>query len=298
MNPNRCLTEKDAFLKILSFEQNHRPYNFIVNDIHVWQIVRSQVMGKIQNLSWNKPSIPRFEIVSAILRGLMLWKVFNLRKKRFVVQSLYSGLRLSTNHKIKDIWFGDFLENNSSSAVLTRLNAPGFSGRIHKSEFKIGYDNTLFYFIASVLSRLLPIRKHDEIFEDLALLIQNNLEAYQFSSSFIRKKVSHFFWLSKCHELFLAITRPEYVLVVDTDELAFLYACKKRNIKFVEFQHGIFTRHHPRSIPGDTSEIFRHLLCPDIFAVYGEFWKEELSGTMLGKRDVLRVIGNGQLEKY
>ncbi len=290
----KALSEQEVWEKLNRLETETGILNLQVDGWPAWQILRFTVASKMQKLNWQKPPASRGDLLTALLRGLNFW---DIQRRDYIVHSLYSGARNKTDKGYSDIWFEDLLENVPGGGKLIRYNAPGYSDRQSKLRTSYDYDTTLLIYFATFLAKVLPVKDTDGHAKKIADLASSQLSLPFITEKFVLKRVSVTYWQNKLYSVLLKAIRPKAVFVIDTTEFSLLSAAKDLGIKFIELQHGIFTRSHPRSLPSQYSES-NGLLYPSSLGLYGEFWKRELQDTALGKKGLIQVIGNPLLEKY
>lgn len=288
------LSEKETWERLDAFEEKSGVIPLLIAGVPAWQVLRFSIAMKIQNLSWNKAQVPRKELYTAILRGLIFWR---LRPATYMVQSLYSGARLQGPDGYGDVWFDDILENIPGGTKFVRFNAPGYTDKQTKLRKPFSYDTTLLIYLASAFARLFPAKDPEGNAEKIAALSQPGLGLSYLTPAFLRKRISVFLWQKRLLKILLRIVRPRTVIVIDSGEFALMNACQDLGIRFFELQHGVFTRFHPRSLRRKYTDT-PGLLHPDVFGLYGKFWEEELVGTHYSGKKNLRVIGNALQEKY
>lgn len=288
------LSEKEAWEKIDLFERQSDALNILVDGWPAWQLLRFTVASKMQKLNWQKPPASRKDLIAALIRGLNFW---NIQRREYIVHSLYSGARNKSDKGYSDIWFEDLLDNVPGGGKLIRYNAPGYSDRQSKLKTPYDYDTTLLIYLSSLFARIFPVKDIDGGALRIAEAAGAHLALPFITEKFVLKRVSITYWQKRMYKILLAAIRPKAVFVIDTTEFSLLSACKDLGIKLIELQHGIFTRHHPRSLrPSYASS--ETILYPSVLGVYGEFWKRELHDTAIGKKGLIEVVGNPLLEKY
>ena len=105
-------------------------------------------------------------------------------------------------------------------------------------------------------------------------------------------------WQARLYELLLWRLNPKVVIVADTGEFALLLACRKFGIKCIELQHGIQTPDHPSTLPEDALAHEGNLLLPSFFGVFGDYWKDRLSDTIMATKGKIRSVGTDMIDTY
>ncbi len=290
----KALSEQEVWEKLDRLETETGILNLQVDGWPAWQILRFTVASKMQKLNWQKPPASRGDLITALLRGLNFW---NIQQRDYIVHSLYSGARNKTEKGYSDIWFEDLLENVPGGGKLIRYNAPGYSDRQSKLRTPYDYDTTLLIYFATFLAKVLPVKDPDNHAKKIAELAYSKLSLPFITEKFVLRRVSVTYWQNRLYKVLLKAMRPKAVFVIDTTEFSLLSAAQELGIKFIELQHGIFTRFHPRSLRPELASSNK-ILFPSALGLYGDFWKKELQETAIGKKNLIQVIGNPLLEKY
>jgi hypothetical protein len=295
-NKNRTETEVHEILE--KFERKNQTFRMSVKGVSVWRILRAPIGLALQNLLLNQKPLSRYELFKAFFYSLRDL-IRPVKKFHFAVKSYVSALRVSNNGRYEDIYFERLLEKIPGGIRLFSLNDTNYSSRKH-SAIVPSIDCTAILILGNLLARIFPVREGDIVFAKLSSLISNNLELNNFSQRHIRRMFSSFWWQSRMYKLLLRRLGVKTVFSADTGERALLNASQSELIRFIEFQHGIFTENHPDSIA--VSLLYNvkniNLLLPDMIALYGDYWVACQSRTILASLDRLFPIGNDLIEKF
>ncbi|MFP5491617.1 MAG: hypothetical protein ACLGG0_08955 [Bacteriovoracia bacterium] len=292
------LSEREVFDLLSDFESKHNPYNLWVNDVSVWQILRPRIASKLQNAQLEKASIPKIERFLAYADFFSFIKLLKNRGVKYCAFTNYSGYRNSHLGRYEDIWFDHILDNFPGGVKIARIDARGFRNNIKQARIKPLYDISTFEKAAGLLSRVAPIQDKDAVYEKVTKLANKLLGHEHFTSASVQIQVSRFFWISRFYRIILKLLKPKKVIFVGTNEFALIHASKKEKIRSIEFQHGIFSKHHAYTLPLLSESLTEKLIFPDVIGLYGKFWESELRGTIFDQRKILNVLGNFSLEKY
>ena len=295
---NVIRTEAEVSEILEKFECQNKAFSMSIKEISVWRILRTPVGLALQNLPLEQRPLPRYELFKAFFYSLRDL-IKPVKTFRFAVKSYVSALRVPNNGRYEDIYFERLLEKMPGGIRLFSLNAASYSSRKH-SAIVPSIDCTAILILGNLLARILPVREGDIIFAQLSSIISNNLKLNNFSQRRIRLMFSSFWWQSRIYKLLLRRLGVKVVFSADTGERALLNASQNELIRFIEFQHGIFTENHPDSIP--VSSLYNakniNLLLPDMIALYGDYWVACQSRSILASLDRLFPIGNDLIEKF
>lgn len=291
-------TEAEAAAVLARFEIEHRLFELSVRGVSVWRLLRFPVGFALQNLPFERAPLPRGELLAAFLRSLR--DLARLpRDARYAVKTYVSALRIGVRRGYEDIYFERLLDEAPGGVRLYSLNAAGYFGRPASSTAP-AVDCTAVNVAGALLARLFPVRDGDAVFARLGALIGDRLGIAEFPAGRVRRMFSSFWWQSRLHLWILRRLGVKTVFAADTGERALLDACRRLGVRFVELQHGIFTPDHPDSLPFQALQGAEEaaLLLPDALALYGDYWRDRLAGTALGKTGRLLPVGASVIEKY
>lgn len=291
-------TEKEVWNLLNDFEQQKNIFAIRVSGVSVWQLSRFSVAGQLQQLPLSKKKIPKSSFRQALIQGLKLWQLLPLKNIRYLALSFYSGARLEANGKYEDVWFDQILKDVQNGTKFIQMNVAGYESRIKQANVPASYDMTMLIFISSLLARFFPVRSGRKQFRQIAVIANDHFTELNLSSQLVEKKFSQVIWLSRIYRLLLKWMKPKACFVADTGEFSLLLACKKEKVKFIELQHGIYTKFHPHVLSDAVADKQETLLFPSAIAVYGEFWENELIGTAQSALKLIKPVGNGVLERY
>ena len=296
--PGKYLSEREVFELLSDFESKHNPYNLLVYGVSVWQILRPRIASNLQNAKYEKAPIAKIERFLAYADFFRFIKLLKNRGAKYCAFTNYSGYRNSYLGRYEDIWFDHILDNFPGGVKIARIDARGFRNNVKQARIKPVYDISVFEKAAGLFSRVAPIQDVDGVYEKVTRLANKLLGHEHFTSASIQIQVSRFFWLSRFYRIILKLLKPKKVMFVGTNEFSLIYASQKENIDAIEFQHGIFTKHHAYTLPIISESLTDNLILPDVIGLYGKFWESELRGTIFDQRNILNVLGNFSLEKY
>ncbi len=290
-------TQKEVSLLLEAFEKRTGIFDLTVQGVAPWQLLRSSVSFRLQNLPLEKKLIPRGSLYKAYLSFFRPLKLLGFFHTRYVILTYYSGTRLETSGKFKDIWFDDILLGIPGGKKLIKINAPGFEYQVKNALRQPQLDVSILTVLASLLGKLFPVSDPDRVFEKVAGLM-NELPENSSTPLHVKKVFSQFLWLSWIYKVLLRFISPKACLVQNPGELSLLHAAQALGIQFIELQHGILNRYHPYIFPESLLTFKNSLLLPDHIAVYGDYWRDELKTSVAGRLGIVKTAGNPVLESY
>lgn len=285
---------------IHAFEQKHDLFSLAVKGVSVWQILRFPVGLDLQNLPLKRDGMSKGAIIAHSLRGCMgvMRLVLLCGKADYWVKTFITALRYYRDGTYRDVYFDSVLEEIPGGMKLQAVNSSAFNRQQRMALIKPDVDNTLFLVLGGVLARLMPVRDDQGVFGKLSKVITDELRLSRYSEAVIRRVFSSMYWQSRLYGWLLVRLRTHTVFVADTYENALLLACRAKGVKFVELQHGIQTRNHPASLPEVAIEFQHLLLVPDCLAIYGDYWKHLLYGTVVEKMGRISPVGSDMIDNY
>lgn len=300
-SPARYLSEQDVAEILQKFEAKTNIFQYQHNQVSIWQVLRFSISFRLQNLPHSKRPLPRSELIRSGLEGLKAWKLLSYqfkRKPNFVIFTYYSALRLKSHDLYRDVYSDDYLDAMPDGVKITRINAPGYRDRLSAQARKPLYDISGAMFFAGILRRFFRTRKVSPECRKIAELVESELGIKDLSAEDISNELNAFVWQTRIYQLVLAFLRPKVCITPDTCAYSLMNACRRLGIKFVELQHGIFTRHHPGILPQFAEKSRKELLFPTYIALYGKYWLDGLDKTLQADKGLLRVAGNPNLEIF
>jgi hypothetical protein len=293
-------TEKEAAEIITRFEKKHQLFSHAVNGVSVWQILRFSVASDLQNLPLKNSPIPRAALIRHSLLGMihLFKRLVSCKKYDYWVSTGVSALRFRQGEFFWDIYFDLLISKVPRGLKIQVLNASGYEFQQSHAFRKPDIDITVSNLIVRVLARLLPVKNDLGVFNSISKLIEKDLGLRGYSENVIRRVFSFIWWQARLYELLLWRLKPKVVIVADTGEFALLLACRRCGVKCIELQHGIQTPDHPSTLPEDALAHESNLLLPSFWGVFGDYWKERLSGTIMALKGKIRSVGTDMIDTY
>lgn len=293
-------SEKQASEMLNRFEKEHRLFGYAVKGVSVWQILRFSIACDLQNLPLKSLPVPRSTLIKHSWIGVAdVIKLMIIGGKYiYWVSTGISALRFRHGERYRDIYFDTLLSKVPGGLKIQVVNASGYDFQQAHAFLKPDIDVTLFHVIVRVLARLFPVKSDHGAFDSVAKLIEKELGLKSYSGNVIRRVFSSIWWNARLYELLLKRLRPRAVIVADTGEYALLLACRKQGVKCIELQHGIQTPDHPSTLSVDILEYEANLLLPNFLGVFGDYWEDRLSGSIMAIKGKIRSVGTDMIDTY
>jgi hypothetical protein len=291
-------SESETAEILAEFEDQCGAYELTVRGISVWRLIRAPVGYVLQDLPFSVPPLPLVDLFAASVRSM--WDIWRLSPQdvRYVVKSYASALRVNGVHGFEDVYFEQLLRKEPGGVWLGSLNAAGKGRKYPVATASL--DCTLIPILGVITARILPLREGAEVFTRLSKELQGRLGVSEFSAQRISHMFSSFWWQSRLFEWLLVRLAPQAVITADSGERAVIAACRRRGIRLVEMQHGVFTPHDPDCLPAVALQIAdeKMLLLPDALALYGDYWVARHKNTAMGQAGRLHAVGAAIIDRY
>lgn len=274
-----------------AMEQRYDLFAYRVDGWSAWRVMRNPVHRMVVGLPLSEPTrsnsrrslralFSTMKLVAQLIRGC---------KKDVLVKTCRSGLRMRQGTQFRDVYFDGLLQRGYSVFKLEEVNSPHFDREAAAAVFPADLDPIVFTFWGRVLGMLRPVRV-DGFCKQVSTALFTEL-GVTVEPKWLRMRVSTAYWQGKLYGLLLGRLRPSTVLVSDTGEYGLNIACKRRGVRFIELQHGVFDAAHPDAIPAWVEGDAAALMLPDVLACRGTYWIEQLASTRQG-RDHAVPVGN------
>jgi hypothetical protein len=292
------MTEREASERLWAFEARHQLFDARLDGWSPWRVLRFQLFNKLVDLPYAPIGGTRVlaRTFQAMVAAAVL-AVILLRNRRHdgVIKSFTSALRERADGHFRDIYFDRLLDTGLDCLKLETRGSSQFDQNRRRALRPSHLDADVFRLLGRLMAAIFPRRELDGFFAGLEQKLRAEL-AIEMSAADMRRIVSSLWWQIRLYELLLRRTRARFAAVVDTCEYALSVACRRSGVRFIELQHGIFNKHHPDVVPGDAPGSVSELLLPEIVAVFGEYWREQLRGTAI-ERVSIAAVGNGQIDR-
>ena len=284
--------------RFLEVEARRRVLDYSVDGWSVWPLLRKAVFDR---LSPNRRTGKRF--VGAGPLWSQAWRdghrLFRLRRAGLLVKTYTSGLLDEAEEgRLRDVWFDDLLDGYPDALKIEEINNRLLLGVRGRAVNPSAMTTTLF----DLLSRGLAARLNwsSEIEHTSRALCE--LIAAEFGVSFpyasIRAVLGNFSLQRRLYSMMLRRVQPRTVVVVDFGEYGLVAAALEFGARVLEMQHGIADRFHPAYAWGPDARLFKDRMpVPNRMLLFGEFWKQELSGNDFWT-GALDVVGSTRCDRY
>lgn len=306
-SPIHYRTEAEATNRLRELEAAHDLFRYMVDGYSAWRLLRFAATSELQRLPVTAP------VANDKWRRLVEWVSVGVqdlptmllpRQARFVVKTFSSALSEKESGAYKDVYFDDLLMEIGVHADQQRLcfkiedlNSSLYADRRKSALIPIAMTTAAINLLSVAFSRLSGSASISTVAARIAASIQTDPSLRLFTSQRITRALRHFHWSKLMYAWLLRRIGPEYVLTADTGEFAIWAAAKELGIKTVEFQHGIFTPHHPDALPALAARYRNNLILTDKLLLYGEYWKEQLEANDLCTPSLV-VVGNPRIDRF
>lgn len=283
------------FGRLFALEREHDLFSFRIDGWSAWRVMRNPIYWLVAELPLSKPGRPAYVRIVEALRGtlsLMRLIAFGGRRE-LLVKTCRSALRMARGAQYEDVYFDPLLRRGYSCLKLEEINSPDFEAQAAAAWRPADLDPVVFTFWGRVLGRLFPADAMS-FCSRVAEMLQAELQL-TVSPSWLLMRISTVAWQARLYGLLLARSRPSAILVSDTGEYGLCLAARRRGIRFIELQHGVFDASQPDAIPLWVEGSAFELVLPDVLATRGEYWSEQLASTRQG-RDHVVAVGDAMTE--
>jgi hypothetical protein len=300
-------TETEATNRLGELEAAQDLYRYTVDGYSAWRLLRFGAAGALQSLPVTLPA------ASDRWRRLVEWLFVGLQdlpaflfpqRARYVIKTFSSALSEKESGLYKDVYFDDLLreiiansKDGNAYFKIASLSNSLYAARGKSALVPITMTTAAIDLLTALFSRWGGPESISAVAAKIAASLQTDPSLQIFTSEHIRLILRRFHWSRRLYGWLLRRIRPEYVLVADTGEFAIWTEAKKLGIKTVEFQHGIYTPHHPDAVPALAAQYRNNLIMPDQLFLYGEYWKEQLEASDLCT-PALVVVGNPRVDRF
>jgi hypothetical protein len=291
----------DVLARMREAEKTRDLFSFRVGNWSAWQTLRFRVFLELSNLPFASTSRPsRWGRLASFARAWLKDGMRFVRPPRatVLVKTFSSARRLILDGKALDIYFDELLDTPAPAFRIETVNRPPSSGGEEFPAYRTADVNAvLFDTTAALLARCWVPREVRDVARRLAKALEAGLGPTSFSEKRVARILAAFHWEKRLYARLLAKVAPRCVLVADTGEWALMAAAKERGVVFAEFQHGLLHPLHATVLPGELRGMKSHLLIPDKYLLYGDYWVDRLRA--FGPYDAEPVaVGNVHLDRY
>lgn len=255
--------------KILELEKKNKLFDWIIDDVYFYQLIRMEVYYHIiskKKIFHQQPTLKKskiFKVIYFVLRDLLLInKRKNLLKRKICI--------ISHQRRIgkKDIYTGYLKQIINDFTILHQSAGLNFS----MDQNSINYD---LYVVKKKLLSFFKFSQNKKKIDELvkifqkSFLLDNNFK--QFLNTIINNKINSY---RIGLELLRKSNFKKIILVNSYANNHLIYAAHRLKIPTIELQHGIINKnhlgyHYPRVKKNSISAF------PDKLILFGEFWKDK-----------------------
>lgn len=292
------LSEQEVSSLLRELELKYDLFRHEVDGYSAWRLLRFWFADSLQNLPLHN-TLPQWRLLGWFAyHGIRDSLKFIFPKQaRYVVKTCASALNEYRDGYWKDIYFDDLLEEIGDCFKMDVLNSPLFFDRRKYALIPISISTSL----PDLFSSLLAAAGIPGAISQVTRAIKKDLAAAvdlpPFDDVAAAFRLRRFYWAKRVYRWLLKRISPKFVLYEDTGSFSLCAAAQELGIKAIEFQHGVFGRHHPAVLPAWALPYKGKLIVQDKLFLYGEFWKAEIAANGF-YGDELCVVGSARIDRY
>jgi hypothetical protein len=293
-------SEEQTSLILQELETRYGLFKYQVDGYSAWRLLRFNAAIAIQNL----PFV--FNVSNFNWRwlrdrlGLALFEIGSLlfpKRADFFVKTHSSAWNDMQAGRFKDICFDDFLGEAGSYFKLETLNNPDFAQKRKRALLPVSMTTALIDLITVLLVFLHGPAEITRTARMISTDIAEEATRMQLGYKSIRNTLRRFYWSKRIYKWMFGRIQPRFVMVSDTGEFSVWAAARELGIPAIEFQHGIFSRHHSNALPPTAAPYKDTIVTPDRIFLYGDYWRRELEGAGFHDRELM-VVGSPYMDYY
>ncbi|HNT22874.1 MAG TPA: hypothetical protein PKM21_00795 [Anaerolineales bacterium] len=293
------LSAFDAHQLVYDLEEKNNLLQFKVDGWCIWPLLRWDFIATLtgqkiipEKVKW--PASYLAQIIFDDLRGLT-----RIPKAKTLIVTKDLNLRELDGETFRDIFFDELLDQMDNYLKVETLHAPTFFPSRRKAHIKSKFSLTLFRKIPALLAAWLNLGDIADTAKSMSHILAPYVDEERFKFTRLKCEFTQFYLSKHLFGWLLDRIHPKVIMLVNTHGYASLAAAaKERNIQLIELQHGIvfkyhpcyswtsFARHHKRAMP-----------IPDIFLLYGEFWKDVLTENRFWDEE-LYIVGSPRIDRF
>ncbi|MDI9569397.1 MAG: hypothetical protein QM278_01480 [Pseudomonadota bacterium] len=269
-----------------------------VDGYSAWRLLRFWFADSLQNLPL-QGALPKWRLFGWLAYHCIrdLQKFIFPKQARYVVKTCASALNEKRDGYWKDIYFDDILEEIGNCFKMDVLNSPLFFGRRKRALIPISVSTSLPDLISSLLAAIGIPKGISQVTRAIKKDLSFTPGLPPFNDVAAAFRLRRFYWAKRLYRWLLKRVNPRYVLYEDTGSFSLCAAAQELGIKAIEFQHGVFGRHHPAVLPAWALPYKEKLIVQDKLFLYGEYWKSEIAANGF-YGDELCAVGSARLDRY
>jgi hypothetical protein len=266
---------------LLTLEHRHGLFDHRVDGWSAWRVMRFPVFQLIEGLPLSTVPLPPWRRVASAAAATLrfAWLLLRAPRRELMVKTYRSALRVREGDRWCDVYFDCLLQRRGDALKLEVVNSFAYAAQAAMAWRAPDLDAVIFTFWGRVLGRLMPV--NDGGFCDATARTLAAEAGLQVSPTFLRSRLCTVYWQVRLYSWLLMRVRPRNVLVADTGDYALSIACRRRNVRFIEMQHGVFDARHADAVPAWVQGSDAELVLPERLACFGDYWVTRLAGTRL-----------------
>jgi hypothetical protein len=313
----------DVYKVFNKIQENPKIFHIKINNVSLWSIAKVFIQNNISLVVAEQLSDPtsKFGNKTNIFRYLLncqfariKWQYFVIFK-RFRKQTVFLCLQnrgrfLSVSGKYKGHLGEDILIYNQNRFEVFSIERNDGLKRHRKIDAPIDIREDLIKcpcFIGLVLNFFKLRNKislsKSQLLSYLTEELTNEPALFKLIEKEVNSKYFDFKIISFFNEKYAASkvlnkVKPKLIVLSSSEgHGGLIAAAKSRNIKVVEYQHGVMHVGHPQYNWYCKNLDSRKLLTPDILFLFGQYWKEQMLKTKYWKDESLINIGNAKVHE-
>lgn len=285
--------QTDQLARLGFAERRNGLFAYRVDGWSPWRVTRHYVHLAITRHGVPQPPLKEGRrVISALAATIQLLAILTSPAKvGLMVKTQRSGLRRADEERYRDVYFDSLLAAGDHHFKLEATDSPDFERQARAALYPRHLNPVVFTFWGRVLGTLLPAAGE---FPTRASSILRDEVSVDVPARVLRRLISTVYWQARLFGLLLRRLQPAAVLVSNTGEYGLILACRRAGIPVVELQHGVFDAAHPDAVPNWTSGTGFELILPDVLAVRGRYWIEQLAGTR--QADIAEPVGSEPID--
>jgi hypothetical protein len=288
----------EANQQIQRMEANHDLFAFQVDGYSGWCLLRFRLAILASKLVVESNPVVLNKRRSFQITFRDLFSLLGYHSPNLIAFTASTNRAEIENGLYKDIYFDDLLKNIRHPYKVEHINNPLYLPRSMHALIPSNITTTGINLVTSLLMR----KRRSNTYLTAAEPIHATIEQYfpgVLSAAMIVRIFEHFHWNRRVYTALLSYLKPEMIVMQTAyTRHALVAAAQERDIKVIEFQHGIIDRHHPGYSWLQSAQPYKaQIPLPDRIYLYGEHWKNELTYNHFWDRE-LRIVGSARLDQY
>ena len=293
------LSIADAHQTLYDLEEKHDLLQYRAGNWSIWPALRWEFFNSLtsQKVIQEKTSWPIVNMVQIALEDILAY--LTLHQAKYLILTKDLNLREKYGEYYKDVFFDDLLlRMNDFVKVDTLQNAAFFTAR-KNALIKSQCSLTLFRKLPSLFSARVASTEIKKTAQALSKILAPYTQVARYSPRALQHFILNFETSRQLFGWFLDRVQPSFLFILNAHGYpSIIAAAKERNIKVLEFQHGIIYKYHPGYSWNSYARPYKGSMpIPDTIFLYGAFWKDVLEEIGFWSNE-LQVVGSPRLDHY